>query len=183
MRKVVSVAIMFASIAAYAGNEFSRDLLAYNYHTRELSHTWYHDRFTRPACVAGYIGLASFLATSYVLHKLGWSHENMQDLLVTGGFVGTVSYVGALVPLVLLKFCWRWFVKNPEEDGLKQTLELLSARLKNSIANNQIMLEDLQYHCADIGGPIGSELIKYARILRSSQACARCGICDSSDFV
>jgi hypothetical protein len=181
MEKNILLFVMFCNIALNANSGLSCELLTYNYQEHQLNKVWRHDRLTRPAYAAFCIGLTTFLGSLYIQDSAGWFSEDTQ--LAISSCIGIFCFVGSWVSLSLFKIVLRWFIKNPEEDGLKQTLLLLSTRLKNAIANGRITVEDLEYECAGIDSPLVRELIQYARALRTSHMHVTCGMCNCSDFV
>ena len=168
MKKTLLLCVMFCWLGIRASVELPRDVLAHDYHTHELSKAWYHDRFTQPAHIAGALGLASSLISFLIMYELE-APAAVRYAIALSSAIGIGCFAGALVPLIVFKFFLRLFIKNPNEEGLKQTLIVLSSRLKNAITDGKITAEDLEIHCAGIDSPLVTELIEYARALRTSQ--------------
>lgn len=181
MKKSILLFVIFCNMAINANSGLSRELLTYNYQEHQLNKVWRHDRLTRPAYAACCISLTIFLSSLYLQDKYSSFSEDTQ--LAISSALGIAFFVGSWTALSMLKIFLRWFIKNPEEDGLKQTLLLLSTRLKNAVANGQISVEDIEYHCANIDIPLARELIQYARAVRASQMHVTWGMHDCADFV
>jgi hypothetical protein len=181
MKINILLLVMFCNIAINANPGLSCELLTYNYQEHQLNKVWCHDRLTRPAYAASCIGLATFFGALYLQDKCSCFSEDTQLAISSG--IGIVCFVGSWFALSVFKIVLRWFINNPEEDGLKQTLLLLSTRLKNAVASGQIRVEDLEYHCAGIDSPLVRELIQYARVMRASQMRVAWNTCDSTHFV
>lgn len=181
VKKNILLLVMFCNMAINANSGLSCELLTYDYQEHQLNRVWRHDRLTRPAYAAGCLGLTTFLGALYILDKCSSFSEDVQLAISSG--LGIFCFAGSWVVLSMFKIILRWFIKNPEENGLKQTLLLLSTRLKNSVANGQITVEDLEYECAGIDSPLARELIQYAHAIRASQMRVTWGMRDCTQFV
>jgi hypothetical protein len=169
MKKIIIAVSLLASMQIYASQDFERDMYAYNYHYKELRRIWIKDRFIRPTCCAACITATVMAVASYVMYKFKDSSDSIESLLALTGIIGCTAFVPSLVSCLAFKWLFRLIKANSDEEDLKQSLMLITLRLKTAISEGRVTLRDLALCCSDMRCPISKDLMRYAASFRQQQ--------------
>jgi len=169
MKKIIIAVALLASMYVCASQEFERDLYAYNYHYKELRRTWIKDRLIQPTCCAACVAATVMAVASYVMYKVKDSGDSIENLLALTGIIGCTAFVPSLVSCLAFKWLFRLIKANSDEEDLKQSLALITLRLKTAISEGRVTLRDLALCCSDTRCPISKDLMRYAAAFRQYQ--------------
>jgi len=169
MKRFIIAFAILASIQICASQEFEKDLYAYNYHHKELRRTWIKDRFIQPTCCAACVAATVMAVATYVIYKLKDSSDSIESVLTLSGIIGCTAFVPSFISCLVLKWLFRLIKANSDEEDLKQSLTLITLRLKTAISEGRVTLRDLALCCSDTRCPISKDLMRYAAAFRQYQ--------------
>lgn len=163
VKKVFALIGISYFLSLHSSQDLSRDLFAYTYHNKQLQEEWFKDRVAKPAFYASCLGVSSFITTLFILQSFFGIKDTLAGLLGVSSMVGACSFFTSWISFMVLKGLLRLLKENPEEKSLKQSLCVLSLKLKQAIADGDINLGELERCLVFTDCPLKRELMQYAR--------------------